>query len=99
MVDWYGQWTYDPSELDKCKWCDMDYVAHWIFDEMNYTVMIDLEMFISRMLNDYYEEAEDRYYAIPDLRPYPENLNIHIIDFAAWVYDQGGLAQLEKDCT
>lgn len=103
MVDWYGRWTYCPEVTDKKQWCDLDYVAHWMFDEMKYQPSMDLYAFLQRLIHDYENELtwnsilDKYYYAIPDPRIYPENLMIYVPDVAVWVYDNGGLRALEME--
>lgn len=103
MVDWYGRWTYDPANTNEDDWCDLDYAAHWMIEEMNYTPSCNLELFIRILLDkfeedvEYHEEYGKFYYAVPDDRAYPDSLMLNVPDFAAWVYDQGGLAELEAE--
>lgn len=104
MIDWYGRWTYDPADTNEDDWCDLDYAAHWMIEEMNYTPSCDLYTFLQRLLDAYGEDVianihrrSSPYYAVPDSRPYPKSLMLNVPDFAAWVYDQGGLAILELE--
>lgn len=102
MADWYGRWTYDPDNHNEDDWCDMDYVAHWMFDEMGYKPSMDLYTFIQRLIDDYesdikYSSCGKYFYAVPDDRSYPDNLMINMPDFIVWVHDQGGLVRLEAD--
>lgn len=103
MVDeWTGRWIpeKDYSQYPKEKWCDMDYMANWIFST-GYEVKTTLENLINHVLYWYeygLQEHEDGcYYSIKDERDYPENDMVNPEDVAEFVRDMGGLEEFDYE--
>ena len=97
MVDRYGNWTYEPNtpEVEKC---DMDRIADLI-TASGYEPETTLENVVCMIISCYEGELDEEgkeYYAIPDVRPYPENLfTINAEDVAAYVEDMGGFKEFD----
>ena len=105
MVDDYGRWkeNEDYSTFPQEDWCDMDYVANWIRSK-NYEPKTSMENLILMILAHYDTELECTFhedgrctygYAIPDERPYPENLMVYIPDLEAYVEASGGIQEFD----
>ena len=94
MINSRGWWeeNKDYSTFPQEKWCDMDFMAVWIRSQ-GYEPKTSMENLIQMILG-YYDNAavlNGGYFEIPDERPYPNNLMIHIPDVEAYVKANGGL--------
>lgn len=106
MINNQGQWeeNKDYSTFPQNLWCDMDFMAVWIRNK-GYEPKTSMESLIENILFYYNDETSEAtlhedgsctyYYAVPDERPHPENLMIHIPDVEAYVEDSGGLARFD----
>ena len=105
MINKFGQWeeNKDYSTFPQSLWCDMDFMAVWIRSK-GYEPKTSMENLILMILAHYNDEAEYTLhedgsctycYAVPDSRPYPEDLMVNIPDVEAYVNDHGGLEEYD----
>lgn len=98
MVNYLGKWeeNKDYRDFPQEHWSDMDYMAVWI-RSTGYKPKTSMENLIKIILAFYDNDvpAFPGCFAIPDKRPYPDNLMINIPDVEAYVNANGGLERFD----
>lgn len=108
MINNLGEWEEekDYSKSSQEHWCDMDYVAAWVRSKA-YEPKTSMKNLVLMVLCHYDDEVEETmyedgnvkyYFAVPDNRPYPENLMVNIPDVEAYVEASGGLKEFDYYC-
>lgn len=84
MVDWYGNWTFEPNTPEDKK-NDSDRVAEWILSK-GYTPKTSIENLVD-MIWAYYDSPDN---------DHPEEFDINSI--AEFVEISGGLSEFDYYC-
>ena len=94
-----GEWRAekDYSKYPKRKWCNMDYIANWIY-EQEYRQKTSVENIVTNILV-FYDNNEDvlerGYFALPDRRESPKNLMINVEDVVEFIAASGGIKEFD----
>ena len=101
MVDYYGKWKAEKNcdLFPKNKWCDLDYVASWIYD-LGYTPKTTIENLVEMILLHYdgclYDN--DIYFYGTDIEESENGVMISIEDVSCFVEENGGLKEFDYYC-